>query len=112
MATAGVALKKMREICLGMPDTDEKVSWGKPHFRVGGKIFASCGEEKGACRIVVQLEPDHADALVGGDARFERYPRAADCVMIDVARVKSWGEIRELVEESYRLQTERRRRRR
>jgi predicted DNA-binding protein (MmcQ/YjbR family) len=40
-------LDNMREICLALPDTKETLIWGQPHFRVGEKIFAGCGDEKG-----------------------------------------------------------------
>ncbi|WP_405386784.1 MmcQ/YjbR family DNA-binding protein [Streptomyces sp. NBC_01102] len=31
----------VRAIALSLPDTTEKLAWGQPTFRVGGKIFAS-----------------------------------------------------------------------
>ena len=46
MAT-DLALAKIRKICLSFPDTKETMTWGKPHFRVGEKIFAGYGEENG-----------------------------------------------------------------
>jgi predicted DNA-binding protein (MmcQ/YjbR family) len=103
MTDAETALQKMREICLSLPDADEKTSWGEPHFRVGGKIFASCGEKDGICRIVVQLEPEHASAIVESDPRVQPYPRAKHCVSIDAADVSNWDEVRALVLESYEL---------
>ena len=30
---------KVREICLSLPDTEEKLAWGEPTFRVGGRLF-------------------------------------------------------------------------
>lgn len=103
MTDAETALQKMRDICLSLPDTDEKLSRGEPHFRVGGKIFASCGEKDGICRIVVQLEPEHASALVASDPRFEPYPRQKHCVSMNAAGVEDWDEVRALVLESYQL---------
>jgi len=58
------ALKKMRAICLALPDTKETPTWGQPHFRVGEKIFAGLGEEKGVLTVGFKLEMDHADAMV------------------------------------------------
>jgi hypothetical protein len=33
-------LAKVRELCLALPETDEKLSHGSPAFRVAGKMFA------------------------------------------------------------------------
>jgi len=100
---AEAALERMRKICLALEDTDEASHFGEAAFRVGGKMFASCGVKKGICRIVVQLEPAHATALVESRAGFERYPLAKDCVAIDAARVEDWDEVRVLVLESHGL---------
>ena len=34
------ALALVRGICLSLPDTEEKLAWGAPTFRVHGKLFA------------------------------------------------------------------------
>ena len=103
MANAQTALQRMREICLPLPETAEAGHFGEACFRVGKRIFASCGEKAGVCRLVFQLEPDHARRLVASDGRVEPYPRQADCVWVDVDAVEDWDEVRELVLESYRL---------
>ena len=33
------ALAQARKICLALPDTEEKIAWGEPTFRVGGRLF-------------------------------------------------------------------------
>ena len=38
--TAESALNTVRRICLSLPDTEEKIAWGEPTFRVGGRLFA------------------------------------------------------------------------
>jgi predicted DNA-binding protein (MmcQ/YjbR family) len=93
----------MREICLSLPGAAEAPHFGESCFRVGKRIFASCGGKAGVCRLVFQLEPGHASKLVGSDPRFARYARQKNCVSIDAADVKSWDEVRALVLESYRL---------
>jgi predicted DNA-binding protein (MmcQ/YjbR family) len=96
---------KIREICLELPDTKETMTWGCPHFRVGEKIFAGYGAEKGKASISFKLEMDHADALVMNDPRFTRAPYVGQhgWVSMDATRIKDWNEIRSLVFESYRL---------
>jgi hypothetical protein len=34
MANADAALALTRDICLALPDTEEKIAWGAPTFRV------------------------------------------------------------------------------
>jgi predicted DNA-binding protein (MmcQ/YjbR family) len=103
MATAEAALKKMREICLSLPDTREGDHFGETAFYVKGKLFATCGEKHGACEITFGLEPDHAAALVANDPRFKPYPRDKRGVVLDAAKVKSWSEVKTLICESYEL---------
>jgi len=97
-------LDNMREICLALPDTRETLTWGQPHFRVGEKIFAGCGDEKGRPVIGFKLEMDHADAIIQ-DARFSRAPYVGHkgWVSMDASGVHDWNEVRPLVLESYRL---------
>src|SRR5262245_18842807 len=103
MATPHTALRMMREICLSLPETSEGEHFGEASFRVGKRIFATCGEKGGVCRLVFQLEAKHARRLVASDPHFEPYPRQKNGVWIDAADVKDWDEVRALVLESYRL---------
>ena len=46
MATADLPkrpLKQLRKICLVLPESTEKETWGSPTFRVREKIFAAFG---------------------------------------------------------------------
>ena len=103
MATLEKALDKMREICLSLPDTREGDHFGETAFYVRGKLFATCGAKHGVCEITFGLEPDHAAALLENDPRFKPYSRDKRGVVLDAAKVKSWGEVKELILESYEL---------
>ena len=105
MAKSKSALDLLREIVFSLPDTEETLTWGKPHFRVMGKIFCGYGEEKGKDSVGFKLEMDHADALVANDPRFERAPYVGHkgWVSMDAAGIKDAGELRDLILESYRL---------
>jgi predicted DNA-binding protein (MmcQ/YjbR family) len=100
----GSPLDHMRAICLALPETKETLTWGQPHFRVGEKIFAGCGDEKGRAVIGFKLDMDHADAVIQ-DPRFWRAPYVGHkgWVSMDATLVDDWGEVRELILESYRL---------
>jgi predicted DNA-binding protein (MmcQ/YjbR family) len=97
------ALKKMRAICLALPDTKETPTWGQPHFRVADKIFAGLGEEKGALTVGFKLELDHADVMVRRPG-FSRAPYVGHkgWVSADLG-VVTWTELGALVEQSYCL---------
>ncbi len=98
-------LTLLKKICLGLPDTKLTMTWGKPHFRVGEKIFCGYGEEDGRSTIGFKLGMEHSAARVARDARFTRAPYVGHrgWVSMDATRVKSWNEVRDLVLESYRL---------
>ncbi|HET9035039.1 MAG TPA: MmcQ/YjbR family DNA-binding protein [Myxococcaceae bacterium] len=97
-------LNEMRRICLGLPETTETMTWGQPHFRVRGKIFAGFGDHGGTESIGFKLEREHADAAIQ-DPRFTRAPYVGQhgWISMDVKGVRDWGEVRALVLESYRL---------
>ena len=105
MAKSKSPLELLREIVFSLPDTEETLTWGKPHFRVMGKIFCGYGEEKGKESAGFKLEMDHADALVRNDPRFERAPYVGHkgWVSMDAAGIKDAAELRDLILESYRL---------
>ena len=71
MAGVDTSLKKVREICLALPDTKETPTWGQPHFRVGEKIFCGYGESDGRRVMSFKLERSHAEIVVE-DPRFRR----------------------------------------
>jgi predicted DNA-binding protein (MmcQ/YjbR family) len=89
---------------LSLPDTKETLTWGKPHFRVGEKIFSGYGEENGKASIGFKLELAHAKSIIK-DPRFWPAPYVGHkgWVSMDVAKVSDWAEVRSLIHESYRL---------
>jgi len=97
-------LTEMRWICLALPETTETLTWGQPHFRVRGKIFAGFGDHGGKVSIGFKLEREHADAAIQ-DPRFVRAPYvgAHGWISMDLGGVRDWGEVRALILESYRL---------
>ena len=98
-------LDHMRAICLALPDTKETLTWGQPHFRVGEKIFAGCGEEKGRVVDRVQARQGPRGRDVVKDPRFWRAPycRPQGLGLDGRRRRGDWDELRPLVLESYEL---------
>lgn len=105
-------LRETRELCLALPDAQELESHGRPTFRTK-KIFAVYGAtEKGGAAGHLQhphsvlFLPDPSEvALLLEEERFfvPAYYGPSGWVGLDfdVATV-NWGEVRELVEDSYR----------
>ena len=67
--------------------------------------FGGHGVESGKAIVSFKLEMDHADLRVQNDPRFSRAPYVGHkgWVTMDVSDVEDWGEVRALIEESYRL---------
>jgi len=104
MAKTDATLAKIRKICLSLPDTKETMTWGKPHFRVGEKIFAGYGQENGMRVVGFKLEMAHASLAVQVPG-FSRAPYVGHkgWVSLETDSVKDWDEVREMILESYRL---------
>jgi predicted DNA-binding protein (MmcQ/YjbR family) len=96
--------KKVRSLCLALPDTVLTMTWGSPHFRVADKIFCGFGSDDGKPVLGVKLERSHAQSVLK-EARFWPAPYVGKhgWVSMDVAQRKSWEEVAALIRESYQL---------
>lgn len=104
-------LARVRDVCLSLPDAAEKVSHGRPTFFTK-KVFAVYGGgTKGAQNVrhdqSLLLLPDPAEApALAADPRFfvPAYYGPFGWIGLDLtAAAVDWDEVRELVEDSYRL---------
>jgi predicted DNA-binding protein (MmcQ/YjbR family) len=101
--------ERFKAICLAHPDTCLTMTWGSPHFRIGGehgKIFAGCGDDaNGQWSIGVRVEPDLQAALVASDNRFKVAAYVGKYGGVDFypGASPNWGEIEALVATSYRI---------
>ena len=104
MAAVPPALKRLRAICLALPDTKETPTWGNPHFRVGEKIFAGYGDEDGRALIGFKLTLEHQAAAIDGGRFFKaKYVGKSGWVSTEADCVRDWDELAGMVLESYRL---------
>ena len=55
----GGVLQRLRVLCLSLPETRERSSWGHPNFRAGKKTFVTFERVHGRPSIAFRLE--HAD---------------------------------------------------
>ncbi len=102
-------LRRLRRICLALPEASEKETWGAPTWRVRDRIFAmQKGNFEGGRPSLWLKAPDGDQAaLVASDPhRFFAPPYVGHKgwvgLYLDGPSV-DWEELAELVEESYRL---------
>jgi predicted DNA-binding protein (MmcQ/YjbR family) len=105
MITEAEVLKRLRKLCLRLPESSETVTWGHPTFQVEGKTFSVLEEYKGELGICIKVERELQDIFLR-DVRFFRTPYIGKqgWVTLRVHAAKlDWEEIRELLAGSYRL---------
>jgi hypothetical protein len=101
-------VKRLREICLALPDATEKEAWGECTFRVGGKMFAMTDKHHHGsehCAVWVKAPPMVQEILVGADPkRFFKPPYVGHKgwvgVRLDVKNV-DWDELAGILEDGY-----------
>lgn len=103
MAKASVD-KRIRQICMRLPEVRETVKWGHPTFEAGKKMFAVLDHYHGRPCIAFRANPEKLDELLA-DERFFEAPYAARfgwvCLYTD-GRL-NWAEVEELLQASYQL---------
>lgn len=94
-------LSKLREICLALPETSEKLSHGHPTFFAGKKSFATFGIYSPS--IAFKTNPRAAIELAS-DSRFFPTPYLSNKGWFSI-RIEDveWEEVSDLLEQSYRL---------
>ena len=109
MATANQVLKRVRQICLDLPEATEKEAWGSLTFRVRNKQFVMfqnnhhgdgivgiwCKAAPGAQEVLVQAEPDRYFV--------PPYVGPSGWIGIRLDGDPDWGAAAALVEDGYRL---------
>lgn len=104
-------IRRLRRICLALPEAHEVEAWGEPTFRVGRKMFAtyaSPNTHHGSDRAGVWLKagPGNQEFLVrAAPDRFfvPPYVGPSGWVGVWLDGAVDWEELRELVHDSWRL---------
>ncbi len=97
-------LKKLRAICLSLPDASETVTFGHPTFQRDGKTFCVLEEYKGELCIVFKAELPTQQALIQSPRFFTApYIGKHGRVSLRASSKPDWGEIQELVTTSHAL---------
>jgi predicted DNA-binding protein (MmcQ/YjbR family) len=97
-------LKRLRKVCLSLPETSETVKWGHPTFVAGQKMFAVLDEYRGRPCIAFRTDPLRQAELLR-DPRFYAAPYAAahGWVCMHADRRLDWRYVSELLRGSYRM---------
>jgi predicted DNA-binding protein (MmcQ/YjbR family) len=96
-------LKRLRRICLPLPEASETVKWGHPTFVAGRKMFAALDKYGGRPCIAFRTTPLRQAELTR-DPRFYAAPYAAahGWVCMHADRTLDWKEVAALLRASYR----------
>jgi predicted DNA-binding protein (MmcQ/YjbR family) len=102
------ALALTRDICLSLPDTEEKIAWGAPTFRVHGRLFVMfTNNHHGDGRIAIwaAAPPGAQQDLVAADPKHffvPPYVGVGGWVGIRLDTKLAKGAIAALIEQAYR----------
>jgi predicted DNA-binding protein (MmcQ/YjbR family) len=99
-------MARLGALCLALPEAYEEETWGEATFRVRRKIFVMGGDHEGRTTVSLKAAPGEQEALLaeGGPYFFPAYVGTKGWVGIDLRHPRlDWGEVGELVTESYRL---------
>jgi hypothetical protein len=110
MARPRNPLKRVRDICLALPEASEKEAWGRPTFRIRGKkmfaMYMDNHHDDGRLALWVNAPPGEQDIVVEADPeRFfvPPYMGPSGWVGVRLDRAVDWDEVADLVRESYRM---------
>jgi predicted DNA-binding protein (MmcQ/YjbR family) len=98
-------LGPLRDICLGLPETHEGMSFGEPWFRAGKKPFAIFDVHDGTPEVSFRAVPEAREELLA-DPRFHPTPymHHNGWLSMRLEAPVDWGEVEDLVLDSYRQQ--------
>lgn len=96
-------LRKLRGICLALPEAIEAKSFGHPVWKAGKKTFCALERYGGRLRICFRADPDEHPFLVDQE-RFQVAPYTGQhgWVLLDAEEDLDWHEVEDWVTTSYR----------
>jgi hypothetical protein len=111
-------LAQLRPICLGLPETYEEPAWVGIRWRIRKRTFAhvltldpehqvvfarATMADEPACVLTFRAAGDELHALVSGGHPFFKGSWGHDVVVMVLDDEVEWGEVAELLTESYRI---------
>jgi predicted DNA-binding protein (MmcQ/YjbR family) len=99
------ALHRVRALCLALPDTSERISWGHPNFRAGRRTFAAFERVQDRPSIAFRLEPAEVERLLRRNGFFATPYGRGLWVSLWADGAIDWKAVSSLVKRSYRTVT-------
>ena len=96
-------LRRVRTLCLSLPETSEAASWCHPNFRAGRRTFVAFEWIKGRPSIAFRLTPTDADLLLRRKGFFVTPYGQGRWVSLWADGPLDWRLVSHLVEQSYRV---------
>jgi predicted DNA-binding protein (MmcQ/YjbR family) len=96
-------LPRLRTLCLSLPETSERPSWGHPNFRAGRKTFATFEHVQGRPSVAFRLGRGDVARLSRRKAFFVTPYGRGLWVSVWADIPLDWRLVRDLVLRSYRL---------
>jgi predicted DNA-binding protein (MmcQ/YjbR family) len=98
-------VEQVRDYCLSLPHTTERVQWGDNLvFKVGGKIYAILGLEPGENWLTLKSTPEEAAELIERPGIIRApYVGGSHWVTIETANALQRDESEQLLRQSYDL---------
>lgn len=93
----------VRTIALSLPDSSEKLAWGMPTFRVGGKVFAALADDDTSIGIKCPKE-DRAELIAAEPEKFflrEGHDDNYAWLRVRLAAVADVAELRTILTDSW-----------
>ena len=98
-------LERLEAIMAGLPETYREGAWVGQRWRVGASTVAQVfGGEDQQFRIVFHGEPDEVAAFENLGHPYFRAGWGANVIGLVVDEQTDWGEVAELLTDSYRIQ--------
>src|SRR5215467_11316142 len=101
-AAEGV-LEELRRLCLSLPETKERSSFGHPNFVAGKKTFVTFEQFNSRPSIAFRLDRGNIERLSGNPVFFATPYGRGQWLSLWVDTTLDWGVVEELVNTSYRL---------
>jgi predicted DNA-binding protein (MmcQ/YjbR family) len=96
-------LQELRTLCLSLPETMERNSFGHPNFVAGKKTFVTFEQFNGRPSIAFRLDRDNIERLSGNPLFFATPYGRGQWLSLRVDATFDWTVVEELVNASYRL---------
>ncbi|MEW2527340.1 MmcQ/YjbR family DNA-binding protein [Streptomyces sp. NPDC047071] len=105
-----VTADDVRALALALPGAEEKAAWGRPTFRVGGKVFAALADDDASMGVrcpreerdeLIAAEPEKFFLRPGHDDRY-------DWLRVRLSALADTAELRDILADAWRQRAPRR----